>query len=380
MQLGFAYDINERPRSAGAYYQSLYQAQTVQPEVEVVREKPPVKSVPVEKKPVREDPPAKPEQVITPEPVSGRASVKSRKLIWVIAAVVVGIGALIVVSAYQDYVRRTRAAALDLQSDPGPVYKPANRQKSTTNPIGDMVFISIPGGSFRMGGEGGRLITIRPFKMSKTEITFTQWEACVADGGCKSNPTPDDEGWGRGARPVINVHWSDVQEYIQWLGEGYRLATESEWEYAARGQSGNEAERVYTTYSWGDQKPVCTQGTSVTNGASFNDGEGSDCYYKKADGSYRGTAEVGQYSVNGFGLYDMHGNVWEWTEDCWHGDVKDTPADGTAWKKTDGGNCGRRVVRGGSWNFTPNWLRSALRNYGPADSRHSNVGFRLVQD
>ena len=150
-----------------------------------------------------------------------------------------------------------------------------------------------------------------------------------------------DRGWGRGGRPVIDVSWEDAEAYVAWLsretGESYRLPSESEWEYAARAGT-------TTRYSWGQD-------------VGRNRANCRDCG-SRWDGDQ--TAPAGSFAANGWGLHDMHGNVWEWVADCWHENYARAPRDGTAW--TSGGNCGRRVLRGGSWSNTPVYLRSANRN------------------
>ena len=197
---------------------------------------------------------------------------------------------------------------------------------------GDMV--SIPGGTFRMGDLNGggddderpvHSVTVPDFKLGKFEVTFTQWDACVADGGC-GRYTPDDKGWGRGNRPVINVSWDDIQGFIDWLNSktdgNFRLPTEAEWEYAARAGS-------TTKYSWGN--------SIGSNRANCND----DCGDR-----WNNTAPVGSFSANAWGLHDLHGNVWEWVQDCSNDSYVGAPTDGSAWTS---GDCGLRVIRGGSW-------------------------------
>ena len=224
-------------------------------------------------------------------------------------------------------------------------------------------FARIPAGSFRMGDiQGGgysdekpvHRVRIKAFLLGKTEVTFAQWDACVAAGGCSRRPS--DEGWGRGSRPVINVSWKDITEqFIPWLnkvtGKRYRLPTEAEWEYAAR--AGSESK-----YSWGN---------SIGRNKANCDGCGSRWDDSK-------TAPVASFAANAFGLYDMHGNLWEWTQDCWNGSYKGAPSDGTAWLS---GNCSRRVLRGGSWDSGPYNLRSANRYRYSAGVRFNDFGFRL---
>jgi hypothetical protein len=179
------------------------------------------------------------------------------------------------------------------------------------------------------------------FEAGRFEVTFAEWDACVADGGCNGY-SPPDEGWGRGRRPVINVSWNDAQTYVQWLsqrtGRRYRLLTEAEWEIAARAGTTTE-------YSWGYDPPVCDQ--SARNGANF-----SDCNDDR-------TRPVGSFRPNGFGLYDVHGNVWEWVQD----------ADGS-W----------RVRRGGSRGDYPNGLRSANSLWSSSTLRSGSLGFRLARE
>ena len=228
--------------------------------------------------------------------------------------------------------------------------------------------VVVRSGSFMMGsrsGEAGRFsdegpvhrVTIaEPIAVGVYEVTLAEWEACRRGGGCSHNP--GDIGWGRGTRPVMNVSWEDAQEYVRWLsretGERYRLLNESEWEYVARAGTG-------TRYWWGD---------AVGRGRANCDGCRS-----RWDGKQ--TAPVGSFSANGFGLHDVHGNVWEWVEDCSHGNYTGAPSDGRAW--TRGGNCSARVLRGGSWDSIPRIVRSATRISFTTGSRYDYVGFRVAR-
>ena len=237
--------------------------------------------------------------------------------------------------------------------------------------------VYIPAGSFRMGDiQGGgdsdekpvHRVSVKAFLMSATEVTFAEWDACVAAGGCSHKPS--DESWGRGSRPVINVSWKYItDQYIPWLnkktGEQYRLPTEAEWEYAAR--AGSE-----TRYFFGNNSDdMCKYGNGADLEAKKQ--ESSWTVVNCNDGYYR-TAPVASFAANAFGLYDMHGNAWEWTQDCLNDSYKGAPSDGSAWLS---GNCSRRVLRGGSWNSNPNYLRSANRNRSTAGNRGNNVGFRV---
>ena len=224
--------------------------------------------------------------------------------------------------------------------------------------------VEIPRGRFYMGdwrGRGGDAnelpvhgVTVPSFRIGKHEVTFSQWDACVADGGCSH--TPGDSGFGRGNRPVINVSWDDIQEFIAWLnrktGGSYRLPTESEWEYAAR--AGSE-----TLYSWGSDIGV-NRANCRDCGSEWDNTE---------------TAPVGSFPANVWGLHDIHGNVWEWTEDCWNDNYTGAPDDGSAWSS---GICSHRVVRGGSWNWSPGDLRSSNRVSATRLFRSAVLGFRLA--
>jgi formylglycine-generating enzyme required for sulfatase activity len=231
--------------------------------------------------------------------------------------------------------------------------------------------VVIPAGSFQMGDLSGKgsdyekpvhKVTLKSFAMSKTEITFAQYDAYAEAAGVAK---PKDKGWGRANRPVINVSWNEAVAYAKWLsqqtGKKYRLPTEAEWEYAARAGTSTE-------YSWGNEID-CSQ-------ASYDGGEASKCYYTKANGDYRGTAPVGSYKPNNFGLVDMHGNVWEWVQDC-DQSYNGASVDGNA---VTSGKCESRVLRGGSWFDGPNLLRSAYRSGRTPTDRSAGYGFRLVQD
>jgi len=227
--------------------------------------------------------------------------------------------------------------------------------------------ITIPAGSFVMGSpdsEDGRgsdegpqhNVNVASFALAKYDVTFAEWDACVADGGCNGY-RPGDQGWGRGNRPVINVSWDDAQAYIQWIsrktGHQYRLPTEAEWEYTARAGT-------TTAYYWGD---------SIGSGNANCAGCGSSW-----DGMQ--TSPVGSFQPNSWGLYDMLGDVWQWTQDCYNSSYSGAPTDGTAWT---GGDCSDRVLRGGSWFSIPQYLRSAYRNGDVPSDRYNSIGFRLAR-
>jgi formylglycine-generating enzyme required for sulfatase activity len=228
--------------------------------------------------------------------------------------------------------------------------------------------VVIPAGEFWMGSDKAqdketsddelprhRVTIARSFALGRYPVTFAEYER-FADA--TDRDLFDDGGWGRGNRPVINVTWKGAAAYCEWLSQQtrrrYRLPTEAEWEYAARG--GTE-----TRYWWGDE---------VGKNNANCDGCGSEWDNKQ-------TAPVGSFRPNPWGLHDMLGNVWEWVQDCWHKNYKGAPEDGSAWERVF---WGLRVLRGGSWYDLPRGLRSAFRDRNIPQNRLNDVGFRLAQD
>ena len=235
--------------------------------------------------------------------------------------------------------------------------------KNTKNNIVEPEMVVIPKGCFQMGSpasdkdresnEQQHEVCVDAFKMAKYEVSFEEYEQFCDVTRCEK---PDDAGWGRGNRPVIIVDWNDATAYAEWLaketGKHYRLPTEAEWEYAARGGSKSR-------YPWGDD--------IGSNNANCN-GCGSQWDDKK-------TAPVGSFAANDFGLYDTVGNVWEWTCSRYVQDY-----DGSEKKCVEKGNESRRVIRGGSWSGLLRLARSAYRLWHDPYSRNYDLGFRLAQD
>jgi formylglycine-generating enzyme required for sulfatase activity/TRAP-type uncharacterized transport system substrate-binding protein len=223
--------------------------------------------------------------------------------------------------------------------------------------------VLIPSGRFAMGTAGSfafekpvhQVSIPKPFYLGRREVTFDEWDACVAEGGCRYRP--DDRGQGRGLRPVTDIDWEDAQAYVGWLsrktGHAYRLPTESEWEYAARAGT-------TTAYPWGQGVNIDRANCVGCNSKPLND-----------------TVDTGRFPPNGFGLFDMAGNAAEWVEDCWNDSYRGAPTDGSAFIKPQ---CQQRVLRGGSFNNDPRYLRSATRFKYDHDVRYYANGFRVVRD
>jgi formylglycine-generating enzyme required for sulfatase activity len=225
--------------------------------------------------------------------------------------------------------------------------------------------VVVPAGSFMMGSPSGQIseweiplhgVTIaKAFAVSKYELTFAEWDACVAHADCIQHVS--DSGWGRNRQPVINVNWGDAKSYVAWLsritGKEYRLLSEAEYEYAMRGGQ-------QTIYPWGNA--ITLNGTAMAN-----------CNKCSSQWDGKQTAPVGSFAPNSFGLYDMVGNVLEWVQDCWHRNYEGAPPDGSAWTS---GDCSIHVARAGSWGTS---LRPANRYWHYSDNRDNNLGFRVAR-
>jgi formylglycine-generating enzyme required for sulfatase activity len=222
--------------------------------------------------------------------------------------------------------------------------------------------VVVPEGEFKMGSPDQpdekpehRVMITKPFAIGRREVTFEQWDACFAGGGCKYKP--DDHGWGRGSRPVIDISWEDAKGFAAWLaqrtGKRYRLPTEAEWEYAARAGT--------TSPFW--------WGRSAGSGHANCEDCGGALLHQ--------TTPAGTFRPNAFGLYDVAGNAAEWVEDCWNETYRGAPADGSAWTT---GDCQQRVLRGGSFAGKANFIRSSSRFRYDYDVRYYANGFRIARD
>jgi formylglycine-generating enzyme required for sulfatase activity len=266
--------------------------------------------------------------------------------------------------------------------------------------------IVVPGGTFRMGSASGEnrrpadgregpqheVKIGRPFAVGKFHVTLDQFAAFVsatryetasecfvregARGEIKRDRSWRNPGFFQsGSHPAVCLNLMDARAYVDWLadktGRPYRLLTETEWEYAARGRSTG-------SYSFGnDEKNLCRYGNGVDRTARnvLVDLRGSS-QAALCDDGYAYTSPVGTFAANGFGLYDMQGNAWQWTEDCWHANYIGAPSDGSAWLI---GDCSRHVLRGGAWSSLPSGLRAASRLSSESLYRASFFGFRVAR-
>jgi formylglycine-generating enzyme required for sulfatase activity/serine/threonine protein kinase len=245
--------------------------------------------------------------------------------------------------------------------------------------------VALTAGSYSMGSPPGAAAAaawegpahtisfVRPFGIGKFEVTAAEWQACVQAQACA--PAPAAAGTGDADKlPAVNVNWSDAQTYLNWLsktsGRRYRLPTEAEWEYAIR--AGTTTARF-----WGESR---TGQCDYANGADLSAiklDSNLRAGDQPCDDRHATLAAAGRFKPNAYGLHDLAGNVWEWTQDCWVDSYKAAPADGGA---VDLPNCSKRVIRGGSWRTKPESLRSANRGLSPATFRGDDLGFRVVAE
>ena len=229
--------------------------------------------------------------------------------------------------------------------------------------------VVIPAGSFKMGDptppppnmlnvdeKAVRPVSIaKPFAIGKYEITFAEWDACVAEGGCTYKP--DDKGWGRGKQPVVNISFREVQPFLNWLskktGKTYRLPTEAEWEYAARGGTAS-------AYPWGEEIGQ-NNAACAKCGSQWDDKQ---------------PAPVGSFKPNAYGVHDMAGNVTEWVADCYVYSYVGVPKDGYAFENK---NCQEHAARGGSWHDPPKLLASFSRQWFYALNGFAFNGLRVAR-
>jgi formylglycine-generating enzyme required for sulfatase activity len=254
--------------------------------------------------------------------------------------------------------KRTETPAVDTDNEDGNKNLQIVKEQEAGHEL-----VGFIGGRFEMGNRSGVFsdelplheVALKPFMISLHEVTFEQYDRFAKATG---RPLPDDNGWGRGNRPVINVSWDDAQAYVEWIsqqtGKHYRLPSEAEWEFSAAGGS-------LSTYWWG-------YATGKNNAVCFNCGSSWDG---------RSTAPVGSLKANGYGLYNTAGNVQEWVQDCYKSNYNGAPADGGA---VDAAQCGERVARGSAFNKPAATMRTTKRARYLASSQLPFLGFRIARD
>ncbi|NJM48984.1 MAG: formylglycine-generating enzyme family protein [Alkalinema sp. RU_4_3] len=224
-----------------------------------------------------------------------------------------------------------------------------------TEDLGDGVGLTLmlmPEGAFLMGDGEKQLVRVERFLMGRYPVTQAQWQMVAGYERVDRDLDPNPSRFKGDDRPVEQVSWDDAQEFCLRLsrrtGKGYGLPSEAQWEYGCR--AGSE-----TAFCYGDRLEV----------------ELANC-----DGRLGETSDVGSFPANGWGLHDVHGNVWEWCEDDWHDDYRGAPVDGSAWVGSDRKSL-KRLLRGGSWNSSPEFCRSSVRFNIARDNRFSTLGFRV---
>ena len=254
---------------------------------------------------------------------------------------------------------RTELAGIYSSTSAAEIAKESAAPPPVTAPIPTQLaaeMVSLPGGAFAMGSEDDpsekpiHQVTIKSFAISKFPITVREWNACVAAKGCSYTPTGKDDA------PVTNLSWTDTQQFVEWLSKAtqkpFRLPTEAEWEYAARGGTKGK-------FWWGDQLH-----------AAMANCKGCNEPYDTSQ-----PLNVGSFKPNPFGLYDMGGNIHQWVADCWHENYQRAPSDGSAWVESD---CLSRVIRSGSWKNDPSYVRPSNRDHYDATVRYPTHGLRVA--
>jgi len=251
------------------------------------------------------------------------------------------------------------------QPGPAPAQGPLEKPKESLSPTPVIApievplmpeMMSIPGGTFAMGSDDDpsekpiHRVTIKPFAISKFPITVREWNACVAAKSCTYVPTGKDDG------PVANLSWADAQQFVEWLSKvtqkPFRLPSEAEWEYAARGGTRSK-------FWWGDQLQ-----------ADMANCKGCNEPYESSQ-----PLKVGSFKPNPLGLYDMGGNIHQWVADCWHKNYQGAPSDGSAWVDND---CLSHVIRSGSWKNDPSYVRPSSRDHYDTSVRYPTHGLRIA--
>jgi formylglycine-generating enzyme required for sulfatase activity/class 3 adenylate cyclase len=300
---------------------------------------------------------------VLPDPSAVRNARRSRGLVVIGALLACGVAG---VAALYVFVGREHVSPPAGQVAPHPPSQAAAPTEPATaspaapvrgGPVVEPAMVSLPAGTLTMGSNDdlserpAHRVAIKAFAIGKFPVTVREWRSCVAANACKYLPTGDDDA------PVTNVSWSDAKQFTTWLSQAaqkeYRLPSEAEWEYAARGGTAGK-------YWWGN---LPQQG--------FANCKGCNEPYDP-----RQPLKVGSFLPNPFGLYDMGGGVDQWVEDCWHKNYQGAPAGGEPWLDTD---CSARVLRGGSWKSDPANIRTASRDQYDANVRYLTHGLRVAR-
>ncbi|HLY78698.1 MAG TPA: formylglycine-generating enzyme family protein, partial [Caulobacteraceae bacterium] len=288
------------------------------------------------------------------------------------AAIAVGLIALVALGGLGLWLARTSIfGPAPLSADREQALKPGDTFNECA---GCPQMVVAPAGSFMMGspdsepqrsateGPQHQVTIARNFAVGQFEVSFDEWDACVAGGGCNGYK-PDDAGWGRGRQPVIYVSWDDANAYVAWLakmtGRPYRLLSEAELEYVTRAGT-------TTPFWWGDS---ITTSQANYDGTPYVDGQATGEYRRR-------TVPVDTFSPNAWKLYQAHGNVYVWAADCWNQDYQGAPGDGSPWAS---GDCSGHAIRGGSWDYDGKNLRSASRLGYPTATRANWLGLRVAR-
>ncbi len=305
---------------------------------------------------------------------------QQRRMHWVYA--VSGVGLLLLIGVYAHVSRSA--------------YPPALATKALFVqlhlwPLDEPKMVEMPAGSFQMGdlsGEGQEdekpvhtVVFAKPFYMGQFEVSFDEYDLFAAATG---RERPNDQGWGRGNRPVINISWDDAVAYTQWLskrtGLHYRLPSEAEWEYATRADT--TTSRFWKESPQAQDDAACTYANvfDQNNEARIKSTYGGITWEPfKCSDDFPFTAPADAFQPNPWRLYNTLGNVWEWTQDCYTKNYDGTPVDGAARESIKQDRCQLRVLRGGSWNLGTLYVRSASRLRSTTDDRNSDIGFRLAR-
>ena len=305
---------------------------------------------------------------------------QQRRMHWAYA--VSGLGLLLLIGVYAHVSRSAYPPALATK---------ALMVQLHLWPLDEPKMVEIPAGSFQMGdltGEGEKdekpvhtVVFAKAFEMGQYEVSFDEYDLFAAATG---RERPNDQGWGRGNRPVINISWDDALAYTQWLSQRtslqYRLPSEAEWEYATR--AGTKTPRFWAEAPQGQDDAACTYANvfDQNNEARIKSTYGGITWEPfKCSDKFPFTAPADAFQPNPWGLYNTLGNVWEWTQDCYTKNYDGATVDGAASESPMQVPCQHRVLRGGSWLNETRGVRPANRNWSTADFRNNDVGFRLAR-